>query len=202
MWIISGSNELIFEGTFITQFWSSIFCNTFRTFGYSLDFPTFNLIPIKMDKDDITWNYSEEPLLLISSRSYKLDKSIHLFGSKLQYGYSLKICNDSRRYFDELTWHLLWTTVSLVLHCFSSHDVKVQASAILWCVFVFMKTAIFCFHCILRFFKNNICKWILKLKIVTSVFSSIYRLPLISVALVQGWALGGGAEFTTACDFR
>ncbi|XP_017388814.1 ethylmalonyl-CoA decarboxylase isoform X2 [Cebus imitator] len=28
------------------------------------------------------------------------------------------------------------------------------------------------------------------------------RLPLISVALVQGWALGGGAEFTTACDFR
>uniref|UniRef100_A0A8C8YQI6 Ethylmalonyl-CoA decarboxylase n=1 Tax=Prolemur simus TaxID=1328070 RepID=A0A8C8YQI6_PROSS len=29
-----------------------------------------------------------------------------------------------------------------------------------------------------------------------------YVLPLISVALVQGWALGGGAEFTTACDFR
>ncbi|CAO2628182.1 Ethylmalonyl-CoA decarboxylase [Lemmus lemmus] len=28
------------------------------------------------------------------------------------------------------------------------------------------------------------------------------RLPLISVALVQGWAVGGGAEFTTACDFR
>ncbi|CAH6778166.1 Echdc1 [Phodopus roborovskii] len=28
------------------------------------------------------------------------------------------------------------------------------------------------------------------------------RLPLISVALVQGWAMGGGAEFTTACDFR
>ncbi|XP_073931292.1 ethylmalonyl-CoA decarboxylase isoform X1 [Castor canadensis] len=28
------------------------------------------------------------------------------------------------------------------------------------------------------------------------------RLPLISVALVQGRALGGGAEFTTACDFR
>ncbi|XP_036901684.1 ethylmalonyl-CoA decarboxylase isoform X1 [Sturnira hondurensis] len=28
------------------------------------------------------------------------------------------------------------------------------------------------------------------------------RLPLISVALVQGWALGGGAEFITACDFR
>ncbi|XP_069344155.1 ethylmalonyl-CoA decarboxylase [Eulemur rufifrons] len=28
------------------------------------------------------------------------------------------------------------------------------------------------------------------------------RLPLISVALVQGWALGGGAELTTACDFR
>ncbi|XP_004469098.1 ethylmalonyl-CoA decarboxylase [Dasypus novemcinctus] len=28
------------------------------------------------------------------------------------------------------------------------------------------------------------------------------RLPLISVALIQGCALGGGAEFTTACDFR
>ncbi|KAM9005995.1 ethylmalonyl-CoA decarboxylase isoform X2 [Sarcophilus harrisii] len=28
------------------------------------------------------------------------------------------------------------------------------------------------------------------------------RLPLISVALVQGRAMGGGAEFTTACDFR
>ncbi|XP_034524996.1 ethylmalonyl-CoA decarboxylase isoform X2 [Ailuropoda melanoleuca] len=28
------------------------------------------------------------------------------------------------------------------------------------------------------------------------------RLPLISVALIQGWALGGGAEVTTACDFR
>lgn len=28
------------------------------------------------------------------------------------------------------------------------------------------------------------------------------RLPLISVALVEGKALGGGAELTTACDFR
>ncbi|NXU84571.1 ECHD1 decarboxylase, partial [Xiphorhynchus elegans] len=28
------------------------------------------------------------------------------------------------------------------------------------------------------------------------------RLPLISVALIQGKAFGGGAEFTTACDFR
>ncbi|NWH21889.1 ECHD1 decarboxylase, partial [Grus americana] len=28
------------------------------------------------------------------------------------------------------------------------------------------------------------------------------RLPLISVALVQGKAVGGGAELTTACDFR
>uniref|UniRef100_A0A8C8DK32 Ethylmalonyl-CoA decarboxylase n=1 Tax=Oryzias sinensis TaxID=183150 RepID=A0A8C8DK32_9TELE len=27
-------------------------------------------------------------------------------------------------------------------------------------------------------------------------------LPLISVALVEGNALGGGAELTTACDFR
>lgn len=28
------------------------------------------------------------------------------------------------------------------------------------------------------------------------------RLPLISVAMVEGKALGGGAELTTACDFR
>ncbi|XP_072499363.1 ethylmalonyl-CoA decarboxylase isoform X4 [Notamacropus eugenii] len=28
------------------------------------------------------------------------------------------------------------------------------------------------------------------------------RLPLISVALIQGKAMGGGAELTTACDFR
>lgn len=31
---------------------------------------------------------------------------------------------------------------------------------------------------------------------------SLCRLPLISVALVEGNALGGGAELTTACDFR
>ncbi|MEQ2248160.1 enoyl CoA hydratase domain-containing protein 1 [Ilyodon furcidens] len=30
----------------------------------------------------------------------------------------------------------------------------------------------------------------------------LLRLPLISVALVEGRALGGGAELTTACDFR
>ncbi len=33
-------------------------------------------------------------------------------------------------------------------------------------------------------------------------FSRIQSLPLLSVALVQGKALGGGAELTTACDFR
>ncbi|OXB73717.1 UNVERIFIED_CONTAM: hypothetical protein H355_003270, partial [Colinus virginianus] len=31
---------------------------------------------------------------------------------------------------------------------------------------------------------------------------SFFQLPLISIALVQGKALGGGAELTTACDFR
>jgi ethylmalonyl-CoA/methylmalonyl-CoA decarboxylase len=30
----------------------------------------------------------------------------------------------------------------------------------------------------------------------------LYCLPLLSVALVQGHALGGGAEIATACDFR
>lgn len=35
-----------------------------------------------------------------------------------------------------------------------------------------------------------------------NVLTRLMRLPIISVALVQGRALGGGAEFTTACDFR
>ncbi|XP_039736928.1 ethylmalonyl-CoA decarboxylase [Pteropus medius] len=35
-----------------------------------------------------------------------------------------------------------------------------------------------------------------------NTLTRLMRLPLISVALIQGWALGGGAEFTTACDFR
>ncbi|XP_032853964.2 ethylmalonyl-CoA decarboxylase isoform X2 [Tyto alba] len=35
-----------------------------------------------------------------------------------------------------------------------------------------------------------------------NTLTRLMRLPLISVALVQGKALGGGAELTTACDFR
>ncbi|XP_037698043.1 ethylmalonyl-CoA decarboxylase [Choloepus didactylus] len=35
-----------------------------------------------------------------------------------------------------------------------------------------------------------------------NTLTRLMRLPLISVALIQGRALGGGAEFTTACDFR
>ncbi|MBN3305750.1 ECHD1 decarboxylase, partial [Amia calva] len=35
-----------------------------------------------------------------------------------------------------------------------------------------------------------------------NTLTRLQRLPLISVALVQGKALGGGAELTTACDFR
>ncbi|XP_053917209.1 ethylmalonyl-CoA decarboxylase isoform X3 [Cuculus canorus] len=35
-----------------------------------------------------------------------------------------------------------------------------------------------------------------------STLTRLMRLPLISVALVQGKAFGGGAELTTACDFR
>ncbi|CAL1547473.1 unnamed protein product, partial [Lymnaea stagnalis] len=33
-------------------------------------------------------------------------------------------------------------------------------------------------------------------------FARLNSLPLISVALVQGHALGGGAELCVACDFR
>ncbi|XP_005944614.1 ethylmalonyl-CoA decarboxylase [Haplochromis burtoni] len=35
-----------------------------------------------------------------------------------------------------------------------------------------------------------------------NALTRLLRLPLISVALVEGRALGGGAELTTACDFR
>ncbi|XP_056142779.1 ethylmalonyl-CoA decarboxylase [Lampris incognitus] len=35
-----------------------------------------------------------------------------------------------------------------------------------------------------------------------NVLTRLLRLPLISVAVVEGRALGGGAELTTACDFR
>ncbi|KAM9806188.1 ethylmalonyl-CoA decarboxylase isoform X2 [Syngnathus typhle] len=35
-----------------------------------------------------------------------------------------------------------------------------------------------------------------------NVLTRLLRLPLISLALVEGRALGGGAELTTACDFR
>ncbi|XP_019946751.2 ethylmalonyl-CoA decarboxylase [Paralichthys olivaceus] len=35
-----------------------------------------------------------------------------------------------------------------------------------------------------------------------NALTRLLRLPLITVALVEGRALGGGAEFTTACDFR
>ncbi|KAL2084605.1 hypothetical protein ACEWY4_020123 [Coilia grayii] len=35
-----------------------------------------------------------------------------------------------------------------------------------------------------------------------NTLTRLLRLPLISVALVEGKALGGGAELTTSCDFR
>ncbi|KAL4236297.1 enoyl CoA hydratase domain-containing protein 1 [Mactra antiquata] len=39
-------------------------------------------------------------------------------------------------------------------------------------------------------------------KFMHHVTTRLYNLPLISVALVDGYALGGGAELITACDFR
>jgi len=39
----------------------------------------------------------------------------------------------------------------------------------------------------------------------TLMYDSLQRLqklPMISVALIEGKAIGGGAELTTACDFR
>ncbi|XP_075869077.1 ethylmalonyl-CoA decarboxylase isoform X2 [Nelusetta ayraudi] len=40
------------------------------------------------------------------------------------------------------------------------------------------------------------------LNAVRAISNPQCRLPLISVAMVEGKALGGGAELTTACDFR
>ncbi|CAD7680879.1 unnamed protein product [Nyctereutes procyonoides] len=37
---------------------------------------------------------------------------------------------------------------------------------------------------------------------IQNTLARFMRLPLISVALIQGQELGGGAEVTTACDFR
>ncbi|KAE8602387.1 hypothetical protein XENTR_v10013971 [Xenopus tropicalis] len=38
--------------------------------------------------------------------------------------------------------------------------------------------------------------------LMQNTLTRLQRLPLISVALIQGKALGGGAELCTACDFR
>ncbi|XP_052825233.1 ethylmalonyl-CoA decarboxylase isoform X1 [Octopus bimaculoides] len=38
--------------------------------------------------------------------------------------------------------------------------------------------------------------------LMQNALTKLSRLPLISVALIEGVALGGGAELTTACDFR
>ncbi|NXG44090.1 ECHD1 decarboxylase, partial [Psilopogon haemacephalus] len=55
--------------------------------------------------------------------------------------------------------------------------------------------AIFLLACLLQD-GMNMCMF------MQSTLTRMMRLPLISVALVQGKALGGGAELTTACDFR
>ncbi|XP_072913436.1 ethylmalonyl-CoA decarboxylase isoform X2 [Hemitrygon akajei] len=54
---------------------------------------------------------------------------------------------------------------------------------------------------ILRGANNTFCSGS-DLRAVKSILNPECRLPLISVALVQGKALGGGAEVATACDFR
>lgn len=43
---------------------------------------------------------------------------------------------------------------------------------------------------------NNMCTF------MQDTLSRLYTLPLVSVALVHGVALGGGAELTTSCDYR
>lgn len=35
-----------------------------------------------------------------------------------------------------------------------------------------------------------------------NTLTELQRLPLITVAFIEGKALGGGAELATACDFR
>ncbi|XP_069743072.1 ethylmalonyl-CoA decarboxylase isoform X2 [Narcine bancroftii] len=54
---------------------------------------------------------------------------------------------------------------------------------------------------ILRGANNTFCSGS-DLRAVKAILNPECRLPLISIALVQGKALGGGAEVATACDFR
>ncbi|KXS16614.1 ClpP/crotonase [Gonapodya prolifera JEL478] len=39
-------------------------------------------------------------------------------------------------------------------------------------------------------------------RLMHNTFTRFHNLPLVSVAAVEGYAIGGGAEATTACDFR
>ncbi|XP_017265326.1 ethylmalonyl-CoA decarboxylase isoform X2 [Kryptolebias marmoratus] len=52
-----------------------------------------------------------------------------------------------------------------------------------------------------RAISNPQVLYVVHCSVLTDWFSQ-RRLPLVSVALVEGKALGGGAELTTACDFR
>jgi len=38
--------------------------------------------------------------------------------------------------------------------------------------------------------------------VMQDTLQRFFRLPLISVAAIEGYALGGGAELTTSCDYR
>ncbi|KAM8947244.1 ethylmalonyl-CoA decarboxylase [Pelodytes ibericus] len=49
---------------------------------------------------------------------------------------------------------------------------------------------------------SNPQEGIMMCMMMQNTLTRLQRLPLISVALVQGKALGGGAELCTACDFR
>ncbi|KAG8582656.1 hypothetical protein GDO81_008151 [Engystomops pustulosus] len=52
---------------------------------------------------------------------------------------------------------------------------------------------------------NALCKpkdGLMMCMFMQSTLTRLQRLPLISVSLVQGKAIGGGAEICTACDFR
>ncbi|RHY32483.1 hypothetical protein DYB32_002528 [Aphanomyces invadans] len=80
-----------------------------------------------------------------------------------------------------------------------------EAAASLCCVIVRGTGGHFCSGADLRVAKEHLSSpegGATMSRVMTHALTRLRRLPLTSVAVVEGAAIGGGAEITTACDFR